>query len=100
MDWEAAAERAVAQRAAKASATGNRAIIVRLRAWSKRRKEARSFTAPEPGYYVHSSDWPITRSDQDVPPEKTMQSLRGLSNYYGAAIATLANDARQASQDG
>jgi hypothetical protein len=100
MNWELAATQAVdryvtAQEAAGAehSSPGQR-LWTRLRASLRREGpgavEAKA--APEqraPGYYVDYSDWPIARSADDSSPEQAIAALRGLSDYYGAAMESL-----------
>jgi hypothetical protein len=101
MDWESVASDAVARHvtardAAEAGRRGRvRRLRLQLRAKFARRNLEGGMTAGRhpraraPGYYVGSSDWPISRSDRDASPEQVMAALQGLSLYYGAAMRTL-----------
>jgi hypothetical protein len=90
MDWEAVATQAVAQHAERArQLRGRWRPLALFRHWRDHHRSVRLETSPEPGYHVHASDWPIVASDSAASPEQTLESLRGLSNYYDAAMATL-----------
>jgi hypothetical protein len=99
MSWDTIAAQAVAQYTAKEPTNSGWRLIRRWRALRKRKQATDTSGATEPGYYVRSSDWPISRSDKDASPDETMQSLRGLSDYYETAMATLANDAADDAED-
>lgn len=45
------------------------------------------------GWYwsVNVSDWPIDKRPEDLTPEQALAALTGLSDYYGAAMTSLAN---------